>query len=252
MAKATGVGAPGRRERPTKKLRRGALTPERIVDESMRLLDEAGVGGFSLPGLGRALGADPTAVYRHFRSKDDLVLAIADRLIEEATDGFAASDCWVLTVSDLARRLRRVYLAHPAAASLSSLRTTQRPAEIQAVEWIVGAIREAGFEGAEAALMYRLVSDFSLFWAGSEATFRSLDVALQEADTGAWNRTYRSVDPDQYPNIWSVRDELPDVSADAIYERMLEVFVTGMLARAPKGCPCPAGTHGQPHGAGGS
>jgi len=249
MAKATSVDAPDRQGRPKQKLRRGALTPELIVDESMRLLDEAGVAGFSLPELGRALGADPTAVYRHFRSKDDLVLAIADRLIEEATDGFAASACWVLTISDLARRLRRVYLAHPAAASLSSLRTTQRPAEIQAVEWIVAAIREAGFEDDEAALMYRVVSDFSLFWAGSEATFRSLDVALQEADTGAWNRTYRSVDPEQYPNIWSVRDELPRVSVDAIFERMLDVFATGMLARAPKGCPCPAGAHQQPRSA---
>lgn len=244
MAKVTNAGdARAQRGRPKQKLPRGALTPEVIVDESMRLLDEAGVAGFSLPELGRALGADPTAVYRHFRNKDDLVLAIADRLIEAATDGFAASACWVLTISDLAHRLRRVYLAHPAAASLSSLRTTQRPAEIQAVEWIVAAIRAAGFEGEEAALMYRLVSDFSLFWAGSEATFRSLDVALQEADTGAWNRTYRSVDPDQYPNIWHVRDELPRVGADAIFERMLDVFVTGMLARAPKGCPCPTGAH---------
>ena len=44
--------------------------------------------GFSLPKLGRALGADQTAVYRHFASKDDLVLAIADQLIEEAMTGW--------------------------------------------------------------------------------------------------------------------------------------------------------------------
>ena len=62
-------------------LRRGTLTPDRIVTESLRLLDTGGVAGFSMPKLGRALGADPTAVYRHFASKDDLVLAIADRLI---------------------------------------------------------------------------------------------------------------------------------------------------------------------------
>src|SRR5689334_21856758 len=68
-------------------LRRGTLTPELIVTESLRLLDAQGVAGFSMPNLGRALGADPTAVYRHFASKDDLVLAIADRLIEEAIDG---------------------------------------------------------------------------------------------------------------------------------------------------------------------
>src|SRR5215469_13835200 len=59
---------------------RGSLTPDMIITESLRLLDTEGSDGFSLPKLGRALGADPTAVYRHFASKDDLVLAIADRL----------------------------------------------------------------------------------------------------------------------------------------------------------------------------
>src|SRR5258705_8339522 len=110
--------------------RRGSLTPELIVKESLRLLDENGLDGFSMPKLGRALGADPTAVYRHFASKDDLVLAIADRLIQEAMDGLPAHDCWVETVIDSTRRLRRTYLAHPAAASLSSFRTTRRPAEM--------------------------------------------------------------------------------------------------------------------------
>ena len=60
----------------------------------------------SLPKLGRALGADPTAVYRHFASKDDLVLAIADALIGEATAGVALGDCWVETITEGARRLR--------------------------------------------------------------------------------------------------------------------------------------------------
>ena len=86
-------GRPPPRER--RGLRRGSLSPELIVKESVRLLDEEGTEGFSLPKLGRALGADPTAVYRHFASKDDLVLAIADHLIEEATAGISPQPCWV-------------------------------------------------------------------------------------------------------------------------------------------------------------
>jgi AcrR family transcriptional regulator len=55
---------------------------------------------FSLPKLGRALGSDPTALYRHFASKDDLVLAIADRLIEDSMAGLNPSECWVSTLVD--------------------------------------------------------------------------------------------------------------------------------------------------------
>ena len=33
--------------------------------------------------LGKELGADPTAIYRHFRDKDELVRAVLDRLVHE-------------------------------------------------------------------------------------------------------------------------------------------------------------------------
>ena len=112
-------------EKRQRRLQRGDLTRELIVRESLRLLDTDGLAGFSLPKLGRALGADPTAVYRHFTSKDDLILAIADHLIEESSANVELGDCWVETLMEVSRRLRVTYLQHPAAASLSSYRTTQ-------------------------------------------------------------------------------------------------------------------------------
>lgn len=220
------------------------LTGQLIVEMSLRLLDTGGAAGFSMPKLGRALGADPTAVYRYFPSKDDLVLAIADRLIEEAIKGFEPRECWVETVAELARRIRAVYRAHPAAASVSAFRTTRRPAEMQAVEWLIAAMHDAGFEGDQAALAYRTIADFSLYLAGGEAKFLSLEAEEREADAGAWTRAYRSVDPKEYPNISSLRDALPLVTEDAIYEQALAFFLNGLRAAAPAGCPCPPGNHG--------
>src|SRR5215468_6808623 len=94
----------GRSRQGRRGLRRGSLTPDLIVKESLKLLDDKGLEGFSMPKLGRALGADPTAVYRHFPSKDDLVLAIADQLIEDSIAGFSPQDCWVETLAESARR----------------------------------------------------------------------------------------------------------------------------------------------------
>ena len=65
--------------------RRARLTPDLIVRESLRLLDQDGVAGFSLPKLGVALGADPTAVYRHFSSKDDLMIAARETAAQVRT-----------------------------------------------------------------------------------------------------------------------------------------------------------------------
>ncbi len=243
-AKAGAPSARARRSGASRGLQRGSLTQELIVTESLRILDESGVAGFSMPKLGRALGADPTAVYRHFASKDDLVLAIADKLIEEALDGLVASDCWVDTLIEGSRRLRRTYLQHPAAASLSACRTTQRPAEMRAVDGLIGAMLAAGFEGAEAAVMYRAIGDFSLFWAGSEATFLALDKRLQDLDRSAWTRAYLAVSRSAYPHTWQIRAELPDVADDDIFETILSLVMSGLTQRAPRPCQCPA--HGQP------
>ncbi|HUZ56654.1 MAG TPA: TetR/AcrR family transcriptional regulator [Streptosporangiaceae bacterium] len=227
---------PGRRG--GRRLRRGSLTPEVIVAESLRLLDAQGADGFSLPKLGRALGADPTAVYRHFASKDDLVLAIADRLIEEAMTGLSARPCWADTVAEVVRRLRATYRAHPGAASLSASRTTQRPAEMRVVNVLIGAVLQAGFEGAAAARVYRALGDFALAWAGGEAAFLALDPGLQQADRAAWARAYLAVDQAEYPHIWQIRDDLASVTDDDIFEMILSLVVDGFLARAPRPCTC--------------
>jgi len=221
-----------------RRLPRGTLTPEMIVTESLRLLDTGGLDGFSMPKLGRALGADPTAVYRHFASKDDLVLAIADRLLAEALTGMLPQACWLDSVEQATRRIRATYVAHPAAAALSSYRTTQGPAEIRGVDALIGAVRQAGYEGAQAALMYRVIGDFTLAWAGSEAAFLSLDGDVQQTDRAAWSRAYRAVDRDDYPHIWSVRDDLAGVRDDDIFETVLSVFMEGLRARAPRPCGC--------------
>jgi len=220
------------------RLRRGSLTTEAIVTESLRLLDTEGADGFSLPKLGRALGADPTAVYRHFASKDDLVLAIADRLIEEAMTGFLMHECWVDTVTDATRRLRATYRAHPAAAALSASRTTQRPAEMRIVDALISAVLKAGFTGAAAARMYRAVGDFTLAWAGGEAAFLALDPGQQQADISAWTRAYLAVDRAEYPHIWQIRDELAGVTGDDIFETILDLVMRGFMAAAPRPCGC--------------
>jgi hypothetical protein len=152
--------------------------------------------------------------------------------------GLTTQPCWAGTLADAARRLRRTYLAHPAAASLSACRTTQRPAEMRAVDIIIGAVLDAGFEGAEAALVYRTVGDFMLAWAGCEAEFLARDERSQRWDEAAWTRACLTADRAEYPHLWQVRKELPDVGGDAIFETILSLVLGGLAARAPRPCAC--------------
>ncbi|WP_260646025.1 helix-turn-helix domain-containing protein, partial [Staphylococcus aureus] len=50
---------------------------------AFRVTDQIGLQALTLKALGQHLGVDSTAVYRHFRSKDVLLIAMMDRLLAE-------------------------------------------------------------------------------------------------------------------------------------------------------------------------
>ena len=59
---------------------RGSLSADVILDAAEHIVDRDGLHGLSMPILARALGSGVTSIYWYFRSKDDLVVALADRV----------------------------------------------------------------------------------------------------------------------------------------------------------------------------
>lgn len=98
------------------KVPRNSLSDERILQEALTLVDEAGLEGLTTRALGRRLGVDSTAVYRHFRSKDELLSALADHIVgggqEPGSNDGDGSLRGQLRSACLA--IRRALLAHPA------------------------------------------------------------------------------------------------------------------------------------------
>ncbi|HBE77281.1 MAG TPA: TetR/AcrR family transcriptional regulator, partial [Firmicutes bacterium] len=48
-----------------------------LIEKGLRLLDQEGYEGFSLRKVAKACNASHAAPYRHFRNKDELIVAIA-------------------------------------------------------------------------------------------------------------------------------------------------------------------------------
>jgi AcrR family transcriptional regulator len=71
--------------RPTDRARRarGSLSPDEILRTTQELVHRDGLESLSMPVLARELGAGVTSIYWYFRSKDDLLVALAERVTEE-------------------------------------------------------------------------------------------------------------------------------------------------------------------------
>ncbi|MCP9208639.1 TetR/AcrR family transcriptional regulator [Streptomyces sp. NEAU-Y11] len=223
-----------RRRRPT---RSGTLlSAGLIVDCALRLIGEHGPEALSVRRLGSALGCDPSAVYRYFRNTDDLLLAVADRIIGDSMEGFVPGPDWVASLREMAHRVRNGYLAHPRAAALASYRVTRRENEFHAVETGVGILLRAGFEPARALRLYLAFVDTVLGHAALDAATLALPAAQREADGRASTLAYRSVDATAYPILATVRAEL-DVLAESSFEDALDLVLSALVAQAPGGPP---------------
>ena len=117
LPRAARPGPPVRRGRPRDRSPTRSRSPrDAIVDASIELLRrDTATTAFTMRRLGDALGTDPTAVYRHFRDKSELVRAVGDRLLREVPVGLdtRAPSMWRQTVVDVCTRLRDVLLRQP-------------------------------------------------------------------------------------------------------------------------------------------
>ncbi|MEA2705134.1 MAG: TetR/AcrR family transcriptional regulator, tetracycline repressor protein [Actinomycetota bacterium] len=88
------------------------MTPERIFDAGLTIVDEAGVEGLSMRRLGAALGVDPMAIYHHVPNKEALFHGIVRRVLAEMPMP-GESGSWPTRVRQWARAYRAVVVAHP-------------------------------------------------------------------------------------------------------------------------------------------
>ncbi|MEW1902598.1 TetR/AcrR family transcriptional regulator [Streptomyces sp. NPDC086147] len=230
MTESAGRGAPpgkARRGRPPTT----ALNQKRILDTALALVEREGPDALTLRRLGAELGTNHTAVLRHFSGKDEILLGLADRLVEEALDGFAPADDWRETLEALARRMRAACLAHPRVALLSTTRVSRRAAEFRGADAVVGALRAAGLGDRDAARYYRSLVDTALALSSYEAASAALDGRAREGDRMAWRREYLAVPPTLYPHLAAVAPHLAEADDDDQFETTLGLLLDAIAAR---------------------
>ena len=141
---------------------RPRLTRRRVIDAAFALVEEHGVEHLSMRTLGASLGVEGMAIYRHVRDKDDLLDAVAARLLEELDLSAARRprqswqqvvrrmvDAWVALADGYPHSFPLLYRDRPPTAL-----------DLQPAELVIGSLLAAGFSPPQAARAYRTVNSF--------------------------------------------------------------------------------------------
>jgi TetR/AcrR family transcriptional regulator, tetracycline repressor protein len=194
------------------KVSRNNLSDERILQEALALVDELGLDGLTTRALGRRLGVDSTAVYRHFRSRDELLSAIADHIVGSSggdqpvgTDGDGSLHAQLRGVF---LRLRDALLAHPAMAAIVVRRLPRGANSWAVTEHALSLLRQAGFSDPDAARAYQALLFYTLGHAMLEAPYAALDPDQAAAELTASRLIHQSLPASRYPSTAAVAAHL--------------------------------------------
>ncbi len=142
-----------------------------VVDAATALLDNFGIGDLTMRRLARELAVSPGALYWHFANKQQLLGAIADRILEGVPSATG--------VVDACNRLRDALLSHTDGAELvsASFAAGQSSAMKQILAALTDAAAEAGVDVAHAELAARSVLYYVLGFTADEQSRLQWDAA---------------------------------------------------------------------------
>jgi TetR/AcrR family tetracycline transcriptional repressor len=149
-----------------------------VVDKATQLLDDYGIADLTMRRLARELGVTPGALYWHFADKQELLGAVADRILEPALADDDPEE-WPARVHEICQALRNALLSTTDGAELVSASFAAGRSERMATTLarLTAAAAEAGIAPPNADLAARTVLYYVLGFTADEQSRLQWDAA---------------------------------------------------------------------------
>jgi AcrR family transcriptional regulator len=210
----------------------GKITRAVVLAAALKIIDADGVDALSMRRLARALDRDPMILYRHAPNKAALLDGVAETVLAQLTVDPADPD-WSAQLRTVARRYRRLSLAHPHVVPLLVTRPLATPlalrpqGTLRPLEDILTLLTRAGFSGSDALHIYRALFGFLHGHVLNE--LQELVERPEETDDLLRLGLYR-LPIGEFPLLRSLAPVLARYDGAAELERGLDILLTGLTA----------------------
>jgi AcrR family transcriptional regulator len=215
---------------------RTKLSRAAVVDRALELADNDGLDALTIRRLANELGVTPMALYWHFRSKEELIAGVADRVWGEIRTDVDDASHWSEQFRMMLESLIDVLRAHSCASALLMNSEKLGPSHWDATEKSLDILRSAGFDAKHASEIVR-----SALWTGltlvmSEPGFGPGLTPAERAEAMRRKQVeLASLPLARYPRL--VEAAVPmtscDDNAQFHYRFGVDLFIAGVRALAP-------------------
>lgn len=208
--------------RITRPPKRQKLSPERIAETALALIDEAGLDSFSFRALAKRLGCQAMSIYHYYPSKAHLFEALVEICLAEIPVP-APDTPWCDGLRGVARAIRQMAIRHPGFFLYFSIFRMNNRAGLSMLDGVLRILEEITPDAERRAHQFRALS-YYIMGAG-------LDEAMGYAHGPS------AVDPvpadeaaRDFPAIMAIGPYFQDPYHEAIFEYGLEAMLDRIAA----------------------
>lgn len=198
---------------------------EEILDAAAELLRTGDAESFSVRKLAAVLGTDSSSLYRHFRSKTELLRAVADRTLLAAMDGYRPEGDWKQRITTLALRVREAFGRQPQLAAVWGRYASGGTGSRLVVEEALQALRASGLPDERIPVFYHRIAVLIAALVASEAGVSTLTPEEYEQGMELFRVSVLGADPEHFPALAHFARDVRPLGLDrrAAFEEILAV-----------------------------
>jgi AcrR family transcriptional regulator len=215
-----------------------SLTPERIIDAALRISDtEADLDRLTVRRLASELGVGTMTLYSYFRSKEDILDAMADHVLGRMTLPPEPDPGPAEALRTVGHAFLAMMRDHPSVVRLFASRVTDSRAALRgAMESVLQRLVDAGIPGTTAVRCYGFLITYAIGFASYQTPrqWGRGDGERVAEERRQRSHFYAALPIDQFPQVVALADEVADLPSDGQFEAGLEAYIDTIVRTLPE------------------
>ena len=203
------------------------LTRGEVIEAAAELVAEQGFAGLNMRALAERCGVATMTLYRHVHSKEDLVGALADRVLRQLELPALGAHTWQEEIAALFRSVHDVLIEHPDIVEIAAKQPVAGEAAYRGAEVVLNALSRAGLEGEAAASAFATLFAYTLGFVQQQL------FSADSADSLARRRAVLERLPsDDFENLRRLGPVFLMRHSDRHFEDGLDIILRGLASKA--------------------
>jgi TetR/AcrR family transcriptional regulator, tetracycline repressor protein len=155
---------------PRQRTPRGTVNRERVVGAALRAIEGGRYESMTIRSIAAELGVAPMTIYRHVRSRDELLDDVADVVLARNWRPKTDHEDWRPWLVGATTRFRQILADYPAVLNVYLRHPVDSPAAIARMQEMIAHLISAGFDERGAVEAYAALHTYTIGFAALEAS----------------------------------------------------------------------------------